>query len=126
MKKLKKGFVSLICVLTVAFTLVGFANAADYSKSVSKTVTLGGASATVKCTGTYHSTGNTRWSKGWFATISSGKNAYTGSEAISSSSETKMVTTAKVYITNNSLVTNSTTKTTTFTRSGTTVSGSMN
>lgn len=111
MSYVKKCFLILVCVFTVTSLFINMAFAQDYSKTASATVSSGGASALVKCTGTYHSSGNTRWSRSWFATITSGKNAYTGDSTMTVPSDAHMTTTGKIYITNNQLVTNTASKT---------------
>lgn len=75
--------------------MVGFVDIADL---------LG--SASVKCTGVHHTSGNTRWS----ATLKSGKNAYTATPSMSVISNSTMHTSCKVCLTDNQSVTRNTKK----------------
>lgn len=79
--------------------MVGFVGIADL---------LG--SASVKCTGVHHMSGNTRWSRNWFATLKSGKNAYTLTTSISVIGNSTMHKSCKVYLTDNQSVTRNTKK----------------
>lgn len=111
MKQFKKVMIFVAFTFIISIGMISIVNAADISGSGEATVSVTGASATVKCTGIYHSSGNSRWSNNWFATLKTGKNAYCGTATMTVASDSKMTTSNKVYLTNDQLVTKSVSKT---------------
>ena len=105
-----------ISILSLALLVIPV-KATDYSLQQTRNVSTSAGTATAYCTGTYHSSGNTRWNTSWSAYGANLKQAVVSS-TMQIPSDSYMTTTGKITMTNYSYVVASTSTTFAFRYSG--------